>query len=241
MEQPIAWSIPGFDRECKQARTETQQLRRQWQLSRLEEDWQAYKKARNSKGRLIRKHLRRAHRERVTDAASSPKGLWKITKWAPHRQETPTATVTPTLTKPDSSSEATPEGKAELLKNTFFPPPVNADLSDITGYDYPMPYRCPLITEAEIERAIRKAAPNKAPGTDGITNGILQKVLGLILPTLHQLFNASLSLGYFPQHFRQSITVVLRKPGKDDYSIPKSYRPIALLNTIGKALEAVKS
>jgi hypothetical protein len=31
----------------------------------------------------------------------------------------------------------------------------------------------------------------------------------------------------------------LRKPGKPDYSNPKSYRPIALLSTIGKALESV--
>lgn len=33
--------------------------------------------------------------------------------------------------------------------------------------------------------------------------------------------------------------MVLRKPGKDDYSNPKNYRPIALLSTIGKALESV--
>ena len=33
--------------------------------------------------------------------------------------------------------------------------------------------------------------------------------------------------------------MVLRKPGKPDYADPKAYRPIALLNTIGKALEAV--
>lgn len=33
--------------------------------------------------------------------------------------------------------------------------------------------------------------------------------------------------------------MVLRKPFKDDYSKPKSYRPIALLDTIGKILESV--
>jgi Reverse transcriptase (RNA-dependent DNA polymerase) len=175
----------------------------------------------------------------VTDAASSPKGLWKITKWAVHRQDTLTITITPPLSKPDGSLETTPEGKAQLLKATFFPPLVAADLQDITSYDYPTPYRCPVITEAKIERAVRKAAPNTAPGTDGITNGILQKVLDLILPILCQLFNSSLDLGHFPRHFRQSITVVLRKPGKDDYSMPKSYRPIALLNTLSKALEAI--
>jgi ribonuclease HI len=32
---------------------------------------------------------------------------------------------------------------------------------------------------------------------------------------------------------------VLRKPGKPDYSLPDAYRPISLLNTLGKLLEAV--
>ncbi|KAI9034780.1 RNA-directed DNA polymerase from mobile element jockey [Aspergillus affinis] len=38
---------------------------------------------------------------------------------------------------------------------------------------------------------------------------------------------------------KQSITVVLRKAAPRDYCIAKSYRPIALLNTLGKILEAV--
>jgi Reverse transcriptase (RNA-dependent DNA polymerase) len=33
--------------------------------------------------------------------------------------------------------------------------------------------------------------------------------------------------------------VVLRKPGKDDYTTAKSYRPVALLNTIGKVFDSV--
>jgi hypothetical protein len=32
---------------------------------------------------------------------------------------------------------------------------------------------------------------------------------------------------------------VLRKPGKPDYTVPGAYRPISLLNTLGKILEAV--
>lgn len=38
--------------------------------------------------------------------------------------------------------------------------------------------------------------------------------------------------------FKESITVVLKKPNKEDYNIAKSFRPIALLDTIGKALES---
>ncbi|OQD93993.1 hypothetical protein PENVUL_c163G00911 [Penicillium vulpinum] len=36
-----------------------------------------------------------------------------------------------------------------------------------------------------------------------------------------------------------SVTVTLRKAGPRDYRIPKSYRPAALLNTLGKVLEAI--
>jgi ribonuclease HI len=61
----------------------------------------------------------------------------------------------------------------------------------------------------------------------------------LIATHLTRDFNQSLRLGYCPAHFRESITVVLRKPGKDNYTAPKAYRPIALLNTIGKAMDAV--
>ena len=41
----------------------------------------------------------------------------------------------------------------------------------------------------------------------------------------------SLELGRCLAHFRDSTTVVLRKPGKEDYTVPKAYRSIALLNT----------
>ena len=60
-----------------------------------------------------------------------------------------------------------------------------------------------------------------------------------LLDMLKQPFQASLDHGYCPQHFRRSVTVCLRKPGKGDYSIPKNYRPIALLSTLGKALESI--
>ena len=55
---------------------------------------------------------------------------------------------------------------------------------------------------------------------------------------LTNLFNACLHLGYCPEHFRKS-TRGIAESRKPDYADPKAYRPIALLNTTGKALEAV--
>ena len=45
-----------------------------------------------------------------------------------------------------------------------------------------------------------------------------------------------LKLGIYIDGWRETITCILRKPGKARYNIPKSYHPIILLNTIGKLL-----
>lgn len=84
-----------------------------------------------------------------------------------------------------------------LLRASFFPAPVQADLSDVPGYDYPTTCPCPPITDSEILRAVNRASPNKAPGPDGIINGTLHKVADLILPKLVRLFNASWNMGTF--------------------------------------------
>lgn len=93
--------------------------------------------------------------------------------------------------------------------------------------------------EKEILEAIRSASPLKALGPDGLPNRVLQVIADIIVGHLAIIFNQSLRISYCPAHFRSSITVVLRKPDKDDYTIPKAYRPIALLNTIGKIMDAV--
>ena len=67
----------------------------------------------------------------------------------------------------------------------------------------------------------------------------LQRLLPQLTPHLVQLYNASMDLQYCPKHFKQSETVVLPKPGKKDLTIAKSYRPISLLDTLGKALESI--
>ena len=86
---------------------------------------------------------------------------------------------------------------------------------------------------------MKRAAPNKAPGPDKITNLVLQHALQKIELHLLAIMQASLDLGCFPSAFKETITAVLRKPSKPDYTLPKAYRPIALENTIGKIFESV--
>jgi len=42
----------------------------------------------------------------------------------------------------------------------------------------------------------------------------------------------------YPAGWRDSVTIILRKPGKADYTAPNAHRPVTLLNTIAKVLSA---
>jgi len=52
------------------------------------------------------------------------------------------------------------------------------------------------------------------------------------------LYWATFALAIYPQEWKDSWTVVLRKPGKPNYTAPGAYRPIALIRTISKILSS---
>ena len=56
---------------------------------------------------------------------------------------------------------------------------------------------------------------------------------------LKETFNRCAKLSYYLKLFRQGCMIAIRKPGKKLYTVAAGYRLIALLNTIGKLLEAV--
>lgn len=121
----------------------------------------------------------------------------------------------------------------------FFPQPVQADLTDIDGTTYPVELDdiSSTITESEIQEAMGNLASEKAPGPDAIPNWMLKNCRLTLSKDLGKLFNACISRGYHPKSFKESVTIVLRKPQKESYDNPNLYWPIALLNTIGKLLE----
>lgn len=171
--------------------------------------------------------------------------MWRLAKWARNRNWAYEKGITPSLKVQDPQAPCTLaetfEQKAEAFRTAFFPQPPPACLSDTVSFQYRQPIDFPPVTAQEIKEAARGAKAGKAPGENGIPNSLWHKLIEIpvILESLVQLFNACLYTGHNPSHFQRSITVVLRKQGKSDYQLAKSYRPVALLNTLGKFLEAV--
>jgi hypothetical protein len=134
---------------------------------------------------------------------------------------------------------STNDEKGRALAEGFFPP--KPQIKTNTGTDK-YPKSCSSvgrITREQILTQIRRMKPFQVPGPDGIPNIILSKCADILLERLIHIYDTMLekNLQYKPWKF--FTTIVLHKPGKPNYSAPKAYRPIALLNTMWKILTAI--
>ncbi|XP_048483909.1 uncharacterized protein LOC125490016 [Plutella xylostella] len=92
-------------------------------------------------------------------------------------------------------------------------------------------------TRHELTEVLQGISPKKAPGEDGLTADICRAAIGANVNIFLALINTCLRLGYFPKYWKAAVVKILRKPCKEDYSQPKSHRPIGLLAVLGKILE----
>ena len=95
------------------------------------------------------------------------------------------------------------------------------------------------ISKEQIQRQLKCLKPYKAPSPNGIPNIILSKCADLLVDRLRYIYSTILEKELCYDPWKQFTTVVLRKPGKLRYDLPKAYRPIAVLNTMGKLMTAI--
>ncbi|KAG9636027.1 hypothetical protein KCU64_g14772, partial [Aureobasidium melanogenum] len=232
----ITYTRKEYSLEASAAIKECRRARRRWQRQMDQHSKKELNAARRKKATEISRSNRHEHRERVAQV-DSPEALWKLARWVRNKDNTKPV-FTPNLRYQGRTIQDWRQ-KAGAFAETFFPPPPEADMSDTIGYEYPQPAPCPDITEEEVLETIRQTAGNKAPGPDQIPNKVLKVVGDIIAEPLQNLFNACMALQHCPQHFKHSTTVVIPKPGKPSHKETKAYRPIALMNTIGKVLDSV--
>ena len=95
------------------------------------------------------------------------------------------------------------------------------------------------VTEEELlEAAKRMASRDVAPCSDGIPGRVWAESIDTLAPRLRHLFTRCLKEGAYPRTWRTARLVLLRKEGRPPDS-PSAYRPICLLNEVGKLFERV--
>jgi hypothetical protein len=131
-----------------------------------------------------------------------------------------------------------PAEKAVLFKAQFFPddpkPVAPAQLPDPTPR---VPRTWDPVSPEEITLALSTTSNSSAPGMSGIGYKILKWAHNICPDALTLLFNLCLDSSIHP--WKHAKVVVINKLDKPNYSLPKAYHPISLLECTGKLLEKV--
>ncbi|QRV96409.1 Reverse transcriptase (RNA-dependent DNA polymerase) [Ceratobasidium sp. AG-Ba] len=198
-----------------------------------------YRKTRNAYTQAI-KDAKQTHWEEFLEGLGED-SIWTAAKFVGGEQSDGGRARIPNLKyvdhkgQPSQARDNTTKSKV-LLEAFFSPPPTPSDEPD-PHFNAPAK-DLPELTALDVRSVILDMKPHKAPGPDGLPASVYIEGVDLLTPFLHRVFLASLTEGIYPTDWRHSRTVVLRKPGKPDYTVAKAYRPIALLNVIGKILSS---
>lgn len=139
------------------------------------------------------------------------------------------------------TTEQLDPGILETVTDTLFPAanpdwtePERSDEQDVLEWHDYMG-----IAEEELTLAVKKmSARNAAPGPDGIPGKALALAYMVIGSRIRSLLTRCLREGRFPQVWKRANLVLLRKEGKPP-GLPSSFRPICLLDELGKLLERI--
>lgn len=144
----------------------------------------------------------------------------------------------PPIYTPENIYQESFKGKCEAFRKTLFPTPPTADPPCWEQYD-PHVFNWPKLTECELELACSAKISGKTPGPDGISQDIITQAYNSIPNIFMNIYSLLIDIGYHPKCWKQAIGAVIKKPAKIDYSQPKSFRVISLLNCLGKVSERI--
>lgn len=223
--RPAYW----WNEELSNLRANCIRARRRVQRARTEADREErrvmFRVARAALKREIKLSKSRCYKELCREAEANPWGdAYRIVMAKLKGSMTPTETC--------------PE-KLKIIVEGLFPE------HDITSWP-PTPYddegintaETAHVTNEELVAVAKKLKIKKAPGPDGIPNVALKAAIEAYPDMFRTLMQKCLEDGQFPDRWKVQKLVLLPKPGKPP-GHPGSYRPICLLDTVGKLLERI--
>ena len=151
-----------------------------------------------------------------------------------------------TLRKPDGSITEPGKETLNLLFSTHFP--ASTPLREVqhqseqphrppTSTTYIQQKYCDWVNESLLEKAMKKFNKKKSPGPDGIKPIVFEHLPNNFKQQLLLIYKCCIHLHYTPVMWKDTKVIFIPKPGKDDYTMPKSFRPISLSNYFLKTLE----
>jgi len=144
--------------------------------------------------------------------------------------------------KHNSSPCLSPESLWNALYNTFNTALHHqVDLDILNEIDRKLTSQWFPFSKEEFKQVISKCNNSSAPGPDKLSWHHLKFIVNQdeCLVNIINIANACFNLGHWPNYFKYSSTIIIPKPNKTSYDQAKLFRPIILLNTVGKLIEKV--
>lgn len=182
--------------------------------------------------------LRRQKKSHWEEFLAEESNIWSAARYLRPQKQGAFGKIPPLLREDGTYTESKSDLATELLK-TFFPPLPSQINDEPTRLRPPAELAWNELSTEEIKSKVFDASPWKAPGADGLPTIVWRQLWPNIQEEVTSLFRASIQEGTLPSQWRKARIIPLKKPSKADYTLARAWRPISLLSTLGKILEAV--
>jgi hypothetical protein len=172
-----------------------------------------YRKARKDLKYQILKSKEKPWKKLVEDVDENPWGTGYKAAMGKFVRETP------------PTGAETREAVRKLFPNTPLPVWIRQPPEEVAEFDL-----------KEIEAAANKLRPKKAPGPDGFSAEIVKATVRAVPDVILQIANGCLRERMFPIEWKRAKLALISK-GKADCQGKRKFRPICLLDCLGKLME----
>jgi len=202
-----------------------------------------YKKYRNAYNRIVRASRKQYFEDSLGQARKNPRKTWEIIKEALNMRAASSKIEKITLgDKVLTNAKEMADAFGTFFAEAGMKVANSIEPTAHTPEEYlPQPCEHELhlgaVSNAEVVGVLRAMQSKASQDINGLSMKVLKQVAMEVSAPLSHIFNLSLREGKFPNALKVSRIVPIHKGGSAD--LCDNYRPIALLNTLTKALEKI--
>ena len=209
-------------------------------------DWRNFKRTRNTVNSEIKLAKESYYKNAFIQHSGNSRKIWQTINDLTARKQNKTEIKEIKL---DGVSITNPSDLSNLFNEHFstigpklaneIPSPSNNSNATFTEYliNTDKRFQFTLRNNAQVLLLLNKLCKSKATGLDKISARLIRECADLISNSITNIFNASLTLGIFPEDWKcAKVTPIFKQGARNELN---NYRPISVISVIAKVFERI--